>query len=192
MSKRSLILTSVVGVLLTALVVLGAVSLLRGPEPAEQASEPEAPPAEVAERPDCPSDGVGGIALPCLGGTEGTGDGAVVLANVWAWWCGPCRDELPYLEEYAQSHPEVSVVGVHADANAANGAAFLNDVDVNLPSYQDSDNTFAGTLGLPGVVPITALFVDGEMVEYFPRTFESAEDIDAAVSEALSAGQEGS
>lgn len=189
MNRRTVIRSAVVGIILTALVVAGALSLLRGPEVPPEAA-PEDVPAEVtevAERPDCPAGGVGGVALPCLGGedgTSGTGQG-VVLANVWAWWCGPCRDELPYLEDYAQSHPEVSVVGVHADSNAANGAAFLNDVGVDLPSYQDSDNSFAGTLGLPGVVPVTALFVDGKMVEFFPRTFASEAEIARAVDDAL-------
>lgn len=76
-------------------------------------------------------------------------------------------------------------MGVHADQNAANGAAFLNDVGVELPSYQDSDNTFAGTLGLPGVVPITVLFLDGEQVAMFPKTFSSPEEIAADVDAAL-------
>lgn len=182
---------SVVGILLTVLVVAGALTLLRGPDAdtavPEEASTETPEEAVVAERPDCPADGIGGITLPCLGGQDGApGVGQdVVLANVWAWWCGPCRDELPYLEDFAQAHPEITVVGVHADTNAANGAAFLSDVDVNLPSYQDSDNTFAGTLGLPGVVPITALFVDGEMVQYFPRTFASQAEIEQAVDAAL-------
>lgn len=140
------------------------------------------------ERPNCAATGVGGIELPCLGGENGTAgadEGEVVVANVWAWWCGPCRDELPYLEEYAETHPEVEVVGVHADQNASNGAAFLNDLGVDLPSYQDADNTFAGTLGLPGVVPITVLFVGGEQAAVFPKTFDSAEEIAADVDAAL-------
>lgn len=183
---------SVAGLVLTVLVVAGAMTLLRGPDTGEQTAAggetgSAAAPAEVAPRPDCPSTGVGEISLPCLGGGEGgseSGQG-VTLVNVWAWWCGPCRDELPYLEEYSRAHPDITVVGVHADANAANGAAFLNDLGIELASYQDDDNTFAGTLGLPGVVPVTALFVDGEMVEFFPRTFESVSEIEQSVDSAL-------
>lgn len=186
MNRRIAVLSAVVGIVLTVLVVAGAMFLLRGPEAPPEAAREEAP-AEVAERSDCPADGVGGVALPCLGGDAGVpgAEQDVVLANVWAWWCGPCRDELPHIQEYAEAHPDITVVGVHADRNAANGAAFLNDVGVDLPSYQDSDNSFAGTLGLPGVVPVTAVFVDGEMVEYFPRTFASAAEIDQAVASAL-------
>lgn len=191
----------VVAVVMTVGVVAAALTMLGGNSDGTDAQGTETPtatttaPAEdttVAaveeERPDCSATGVGGIELPCLGGENGSvdaGGGEVVLANVWAWWCGPCRDELPYLEDFADTHPEIEVVGVHADQNGANGAAFLNDLDVDLPSYQDADNTFAGTLGLPAVVPITVLFVDGEQVAVFPKTFDSAEEITADVDAAL-------
>lgn len=185
-----------VGVVAAALTMLGGNSDGTDAQGAESTTPavpapPPAPAEDAAveeERPDCSATGVGGIELPCLGGENGSvdaGGGEVVLANVWAWWCGPCRDELPYLEDFADTHPEIEVVGVHADQNGANGAAFLNDLDVDLPSYQDADNTFAGTLGLPAVVPITVLFVDGEQVAVFPKTFDSAEEIAADVDAAL-------
>ena len=85
----------------------------------------------------------------------------------------------------AKSHPDWKVVGVHADKNAANGAAFLNDVGVDLPSFQDPDNSFAGTLGLPGVVPVTVILRDGEVVKQAAQPFTSAAEIEKTVEEAL-------
>ena len=49
------------------------------------------------------------------------------------------------MEEIAQAQPRMERGGVHADRNAGNGAAFLNDLGVDLPSYQDDSNLFAGT-----------------------------------------------
>ena len=89
------------------------------------------------------------------------------------------------LERYADNHPDYDVVGVHADGNAANGAAFLNDVGVELPSYQDDSNAFAGTLGLPGVVPITVVFRDGQKVGALAKAFETEEELARAVEEVL-------
>src|SRR5699024_2420757 len=141
----------------------------------------EASTSTVADRPDCQDDGAAGVQLPCLGGEQGQGNGLPTVVNVWAWWCEPCRDELPVFDEFAASHPELNVVGVHADTNAANGAAMLGDLGVELPSYQDESNLFAGTLGLPAVVPITVV-VDpaGELVGTFPRTFVRVQALELA------------
>ena len=74
---------------------------------------------------------------------------------------------------------------MHADANAANGAALLSDLQVDIPSYQDEDGTFAGELGLPGVIPITLVVRDGKVEEKFIKPFSSAEELEAAVEEVL-------
>lgn len=136
----------------------------------------------VASRPDCPATGAAGVELPCLGAAEGDQTGKPTLVNVWAWWCEPCRTELPVFDQFALAHPDYDVVGVHADANAANGAMMLNDLGISLPSYQDDSNRFAGTLGLPSVVPITVLVSEGgEVLATFPRPFDSVVELETAV-----------
>lgn len=182
---------SVIGAIVVACaLVAGALFLLRPAETGDgSAGEDVASRSEeapVAERPDCVAGGVGGVELPCLGGAEVPGEHKpVTVVNVWAWWCEPCRAELPVLERYADNHPDYDVVGVHADGNAANGAAFLNDVGVELASYQDDSNAFAGTLGLPGVVPITVIFRDGQKVGALAQAFETEEELARAVEEVL-------
>lgn len=141
--------------------------------------------ANVAKRPACPEGPVAGVELECLGAQAKGKAKDVQVINVWAWWCEPCRAELPYVRQVADEHPEWSVVGVHADKNAANGASFLEDLGVNLASYQDSDNSFAGTLGLPGVIPVTVVAYKGEVKKQYVKPFESAEELEKAVEEAL-------
>lgn len=151
------------------------------------APEDEGASASVTGRPDCLSGTVAGVDLPCLGG-EATGpaaDEGITIVNVWAWWCEPCRTEMPHLMEVAAAHPEWKVVGVHADTNAGNGAAFLEDTGVEMSSFQDSDNKFAGTLGLPGVIPITVVLKDGEVQGRIIKAMTSAEDIETSIEEYL-------
>lgn len=197
---------SVIGAIILIVVIIAAVPMMLnsvnpgsgtaetagGAETATGADPVAEPATAVAARPDCPAAGVGSVSLPCLGGTSGDTPAArepagtqAAVVNLWAWWCGPCRDELPVFDEFAAAHPEYNVIGVHADPNPANGAAMLDELGIELASYQDSDNLFAGTLGLPGVVPITVVIVDGEQVAMFPQPFESVAQLEQAVAEAL-------
>ncbi|QYH20384.1 TlpA family protein disulfide reductase [Corynebacterium aquatimens] len=197
--KKSVAGSVVAIVLVTVAVIAGAVVLLRGggADVAQEASISNSPaPAEgdavrqfipgAEQRADCVAGGVGGIDLPCLGGKTVPGEHAdVTVVNLWAWWCDPCRRELPIMQAFADAHPEISVVGVHADQNAANGVALMNELDVRFPSYQDDVNRFAGLLGLPGVVPILLVYKHGQPVGMFPHAFNSLEELENAVSGVL-------
>lgn len=170
-------------VALAALAFVGVVNLLENDEP--EVALPEAQEQEVAKRPKCPEGPLAGVDLPCLGAAGTAAAKNVQIVTVWAWWCEPCRAELPFFEDLARAHPTWNVVGVHADANAANGAALLSDLQVDIPSYQDDDGAFAGELGLPGVIPITLVVRDGTVEEKFVKPFYSAEDLEEAVEEVL-------
>lgn len=191
MKANTTVIASVVAILVvSAAVVGGALSLLRAPSGQPEAGGEVASAsngaasngsAPIAPRPDCRAASVAGVALPCLGGQAAGQETGLRVINVWAWWCEPCREELPIFAEFAQRHPEIDVAGVHADANAANGAALLNELGVDLPSYQDDTGVFAGTLGLPAVVPLTLVVRDGQQVAVLPRTFDSVEALEEAV-----------
>ena len=176
--KRAIWVSVAVIVAVTLLVVAGARSLLVDDQPT---GDPVAVEKQVPQRPDCPA----GLDLPCLGGDVAGEAKEITVVNVWAWWCQPCRAELPAVEEFARTHPEYTVVGVHADQNAGNGAALLEDIGVDLPSYQDDSGAFAAEQGLPPVVPVTVVLRGGEQVAVFAKEFTSAEELAAAVEGAL-------
>ncbi|WPF66311.1 MULTISPECIES: TlpA disulfide reductase family protein [unclassified Corynebacterium] len=179
-----------------ALLVLVVPGMMRQTPEDQIAQEPsqEQQAAQVAPRPECGARGVAGVELSCLGAQpqeqqqtqqpDLSAEGVAVV-NVWAWWCAPCREELPLMERFAQEHPEYRVVGVHADAKAAAGAELLNELDVDLPSFQDGDNSFAGALGLPSVVPITVVVRDGEVAGVLPKAYADMTELERDVREAL-------
>lgn len=135
------------------------------------------------------------VRLPCLtdgGSTSETSlaeqwAGKPTVVNVWAWWCGPCREELPVLQQLKQNNPQWNVVGVHLDPQGQAGVDFLQELGVTgLPSYQDSQHVFDSTTKIPKVVPVTLVYnPDGTRADMFARTFDDPAEMQELVSESL-------
>lgn len=87
-----------------------------------------------------------------------------VLINVWASWCGPCRDEMSLLTALAgeQGANRVQLVGI-AEDEAAAVRRYLRQTPVNYPIFLDDPNSHAGArLGNRlGVLPYSVL-IDGD------------------------------
>lgn len=66
-----------------------------------------------------------GISLPGLNSAEFIGK--VTLVNVWASWCGPCRDEHPVIVSLAKDE-RLTIVGLNYKDKAENARRFLGDL----------------------------------------------------------------
>ena len=80
--------------------------------------------------------------------------GKAVLVNFWATWCGPCREEVPYLVQLAARYPDhLTVIGVSEDAGGADVVgAFAAQYGVNYPivmSTPEIKRAFPGVFALP-------------------------------------------
>lgn len=87
--------------------------------------------------------------------------GTPMLINVWASWCGPCREEMSELERYSrrQAGNGVQVIGIALDDKAA-VEAFLARVPVSYPILLDAVGPADASvrLGNPkGLLPYTVL-----------------------------------
>ena len=59
--------------------------------------------------------------------------GQPVVLNFWASWCAPCREEIPDISAYADSNPDVSVVGVAVRDIEENSRRFAYEIDASYP-----------------------------------------------------------
>ena len=110
--------------------------------------------------------------LPALKFQDGTGKertladwrGRVVLLNLWATWCVPCRKEMPALERLQRDlgSDRFEVVAVSVDRTGLPGARkFLDEMKIDkLGLYADGTARMGSTLRAVGL-PVT-LLIDTE------------------------------
>jgi thiol-disulfide isomerase/thioredoxin len=107
---------------------------------------------------------------PLLGGSGefdlAQAKGDVVVLNVWASWCPPCRSEAPALQAVSAelTDQDVQFVGINVRDNETDARAFEQEFGLTYPSVVDTDSAlllaFRDTLP-PSAIPST-LVIDRE------------------------------
>jgi thiol-disulfide isomerase/thioredoxin len=83
--------------------------------------------------------------------------GRWVLINFWATWCAPCRDEMPYLDRLAATHPDrLTVLGVNMRERATEVAIFADKLNLRLPILLAPDDATLLAYNVRGL-PISIL-----------------------------------
>lgn len=86
--------------------------------------------------------------------------GKVVLLNVWATWCHPCRTEIPELraihEKFQERGLELVGVSVDADGTDENIREFMKEFAITYPIWRDPDGRISSQFLVVGV-PATFL-----------------------------------
>jgi peroxiredoxin len=66
--------------------------------------------------------------------------GDVVMINFWATWCGPCRQEMPLLDELYSRYQRVgfNLLGVNIDDDSGRAMDMINELGVSFPVLFDA------------------------------------------------------
>lgn len=106
--------------------------------------------------------GMPDVTLSCFGGgpdvTLSSLRGPMVV-NLWASWCGPCREEMPLLQSFHEQYGDrVPLLGINwQDVQATAAMELVVETGVTYPLLADPD-ALLGTVdgmpvrGLPGIV----------------------------------------
>jgi len=96
--------------------------------------------------------------------------GKPVLINFWATWCGPCRFEIPMLNELHRKYAPkgLVIVGISTDEEGATIVKpFMKEIPMEYTTYlknNDTEEKFGGIWALP-----TSIFYDknGKQIDKF-------------------------
>lgn len=116
-------------------------------------------------------------------------EGSVVIVPVWASWCGPCRDEVPVLEDALArwGADDLAVLGINMRDRDDSARQFLAEHGASYPSVVDPRGTVAVGWGVT-TLPVTFLVDrDGQVVARHTGVVTN-EWLDRVVAEELADG----
>ncbi|RLA24922.1 MAG: TlpA family protein disulfide reductase [Gammaproteobacteria bacterium] len=88
--------------------------------------------------------------------------GDVVMINFWATWCGPCRQEMPLLDDLYGRYQRVgfTLLGVNIDDDSRRAMKMIEELGVNFPVLFDESKDVSKLYAVEAM-PVTVL-VDRE------------------------------
>jgi cytochrome c biogenesis protein CcmG/thiol:disulfide interchange protein DsbE len=93
--------------------------------------------------------------------------GQVVLLNIWATWCKPCRQEIPALETLNQRHDSAGlrIIGVSIDSPGEEDriASYAKELGATYTLWHDPDNRVSSTFLAIGVPASYLIGRDGTL-----------------------------
>jgi cytochrome c biogenesis protein CcmG/thiol:disulfide interchange protein DsbE len=124
--------------------------------------------ANRGDRPEAPDfalerlDQEGGLRLSAL-------EGKAVVVNFWASWCGPCKDEAPFLEEIWRENKDrdLVVVGLDSKDFRADARRFAERFGLTFPLVYDGPGDSASSFGVTGFPETFVIDREGQVVAAF-------------------------
>jgi peroxiredoxin len=103
--------------------------------------------------------------------------GQVVLINFWASWCGPCRQEMPVLEQLYRKYKSagVTLLGVNVEPKTADAEGFLKSTPVSFPILFDPDSKVSRLYEVSGM-PSTVILDRSGKIRFVHQGYKPGEE----------------
>ena len=86
--------------------------------------------------------------------------GQVVMLNFWASWCGPCKQEMPLLDDIQKKYGKLgfTLIGVNVEPDTKAANAVLAKIPVSFPVVYDTDSKVSKAYQVSGMP--SSVFID--------------------------------
>jgi peroxiredoxin len=111
--------------------------------------------------------------------------GSLVVMNLWASWCPPCRAEMPDLQRLAEAEAGqgIAVVGVNEGESPQQARAFAASLGIRFPIWVDGRQQYGRAYNALGLPTTVILDREGVVIRAFdgPLTLDQMRAAVAAV-----------
>jgi peroxiredoxin len=103
--------------------------------------------------------------------------GQVVMINFWATWCGPCRQEMPLLEQMHRKYKPMgfTLLGVNVEPDSSGAEGWLKQTPVSFPILFDRENRVSKLYNVSGM-PSSVLIDRNGNVRYLHQGYRSGDE----------------
>lgn len=103
--------------------------------------------------------------------------GKVVLVNFWATWCGPCRQEMPLLNDIHKEYSAkgFTMLGINIDNKPKNAIKMMKKLGVNFPVVFDKSKSVSEQMGVEAM-PFTVLVDRAGKARYVHKGYVSGDE----------------
>jgi peroxiredoxin len=103
--------------------------------------------------------------------------GQVVMLNFWASWCGPCRTEMPLLDEMSKRYSAAGFVlyGVNVEEDNTDAKKLIKDLGVTFPILYDTESK-ASSLYNVDAMPTTVVIDKKGEIRFVNRGYKPGDE----------------
>ena len=108
--------------------------------------------------------------------------GKIIFLNFWATWCGPCREEMPYIQNLYEKYLEeedsdvvilsVATPGLGGEGSQQDIEAFLNENGYTYPVIMDPEGTLLQAYGITAFPTTYMIDPEGNIYGYMPGSMD--------------------
>nr|WP_246125015.1 TlpA disulfide reductase family protein [Exilibacterium tricleocarpae] len=105
--------------------------------------------------------------------------GEVVMINFWASWCGPCRQEMPILDDLYKRYSRAgfTILGVNVEADTREADRYLKEVNVSFPILYDTQSKVSKMFDVDAM-PTTVMVDRNGNMRYLHRGYKPGYEVD--------------